>query len=224
MEGGHVFRHTGAVLISESHYFPKYRDSIHEVLVLQQYADLLTEFMGLVLFITFVVEAHVHEASNVCRRLQVHHLPSRCIYLVWSSISELHRQPKIFDHEHVPHLRLLYWVVGAGELEHAAELVFHLLSCLKSSTSLWYQSKRNGRRPQPSFNPLRMLKDVDVSLGSKFCLFQNFNDSLHYHVCVYKFINGYIFLNIEWIWLCVTCVCVLKLKCRCENVCSLWCM
>ena len=148
----------------------------------------------------------------------------KLVHLVWSSIFELHRKPEIFVHEHVPHLRLPYWVVGASELEHAAEWVFHLLSCLKSSTSLWYQSKRNGRRPQPSFNPLRMLKDVDVSLGSKFCLFQNFNDSLHYHVCVYKFINGYIFLNIEWIWLCVTCVCVLKLKCRCENVCSLWCM
>ena len=32
----------------------------------------------------------------------MHHLTAQCIYLVWSSIPELHRQPEIIDHQHVP--------------------------------------------------------------------------------------------------------------------------
>ena len=119
--------HTGAVLISESHYFPKYRDSIHGVLVFQHYTDLLQELISLVLFIEVFVQAHVDESSYVCRCLQMHHLPGRCINLVWFSISELHRQTGIFDHQHVPHLRLPYLVVGAGELEHAAKWILHFL-------------------------------------------------------------------------------------------------
>ena len=85
--------HTGTVLTSESHYFMKYGDSIHDILVLQHYADLLPELMSLVLFIEVIVQAHVDEASDVRRCLQMHHLPGRYIYLIWSSISELHRQP-----------------------------------------------------------------------------------------------------------------------------------
>ena len=87
--------HIGVVLISESHYFPKYRDSIHGILVLQHDVDLLLELMSLVLFIEVVIQAHVDEASDVCRCLQMHHLPGWCINLVLeSSISELHRQPE----------------------------------------------------------------------------------------------------------------------------------
>ena len=58
--------------ISESHYFSKYRDSIHNILIPQHDVDLLLEFMSLLLFIEVVVQAHVDEALNVCRRLQVH--------------------------------------------------------------------------------------------------------------------------------------------------------
>ena len=108
--------------------------------------------MSRLLFIEVVVQAHVDEASNVCCCLQMHHLPSRCIYLVWSSIFELHRQREIFDHQHVPHLWLPYWVVGAGELEHAAEWIFHFLSYSKFTASLWYQIVRNSARPQPRSN------------------------------------------------------------------------
>ena len=57
-----MLRHTRAVLISESHYFSKYRDSIHGVLVLQHYVNLLLEFMSLVLFVEVIVQAYVDEA------------------------------------------------------------------------------------------------------------------------------------------------------------------
>ena len=101
LEGIHVLSHTGAVLISKSHYFSKYWDSIHDILILQYDVDPLPEFMSLLLFIGVIVQAHVDKASNVCRCLQIHHLLGRCIYLVWSSISKLHQQPDIFDHQHV---------------------------------------------------------------------------------------------------------------------------
>ena len=52
-----MLRHTGVVLISKSHYFVKYRDSIHGVLVLQHDVDHLLEFMSVVLFIKVVVQA-----------------------------------------------------------------------------------------------------------------------------------------------------------------------
>ena len=92
--------------------------------------------MNLVFLIEVVIQAHVDEASNLSRCLQMHHLTAQCIYLVWSSIPELHRQPEIIDHQHVPHLRLPYLVVGASELEHATEWVFHFLSYLKFTTIL----------------------------------------------------------------------------------------
>ena len=50
-----MLRHTRVVLVLESHYFSKYRDSIHGILVLQHYVDLLLEFMILLLFIEVVV-------------------------------------------------------------------------------------------------------------------------------------------------------------------------
>ena len=83
-----MLRHTRVVLISEPHYFSKYRDSIHDILILQHDVDLLPEFMSLLLFNEGVIQAHVDEASNVCHCLQMHHLPGQCIYLVWSSVSD----------------------------------------------------------------------------------------------------------------------------------------
>ena len=44
----------------------------------------------------------------------------RMYAVVRSLVLELNRQPKIFNHEHVPHLRLPHRILGAGELEQAA--------------------------------------------------------------------------------------------------------
>ena len=123
-----MLRYTRVVLIPKSHCFSKYRDLIHDILVFQHNANFLPEFMSRLLFIEVVVQAHVDEASNVCRRVQVHHIPSQCIYLVWSSISKLHRLPQILDHQHVPHLRHPHLVVGVDELEHVIEWIYHFLS------------------------------------------------------------------------------------------------
>ena len=70
--------------------------------------------------------------------LHVHYLPCRGIDLVLSLVPELNRQPKIFKREHVPHLRLPHWAVGAGELEHASQRIVHI-----SWTTLWYHFDRN---------------------------------------------------------------------------------
>ena len=85
---------------------PENRNLISGIFVLEHYADLLPEFMSLTFFIEVFVQTHVDEVSDVHRCFQMHHLLGRCINLVWSSISELHRQSEIFDHQHVPHLRL----------------------------------------------------------------------------------------------------------------------
>ena len=72
-----MLRHTRVVLISETHYFSKYRDSIHGILILEHDVDLLTEFMSLLLFIEVVIQGHIDEAANVSYCLQMHHLPGR---------------------------------------------------------------------------------------------------------------------------------------------------
>ena len=72
----------------------------------------------------------------------MHYFPRRGIDLVWSLVPELNRQPKIFNHEHVPHLRLPHWVVGASDLEHASQRIFHICSTNQGLIPLCQESIR----------------------------------------------------------------------------------